>query len=154
MGQVNNGTYKSGFATSQAAYDRAQRELYAALDELEARLGRHRFLVGDRRGLAVLGLGFGQGMDKMLRWYRASAWPGQPLMAGRPVPMANSYVSAFACMRADRNHHSKDIMRCDFALVAVQPLPPGMWCSWLCPHAWRHACLQRVAIQAASDTWT
>ena len=51
--QVNNGTYKSGFATSQAAYDRAQRELYAALDELEARLGRHRFLVGDRRAPAT-----------------------------------------------------------------------------------------------------
>ncbi len=51
--QVNNGTYKSGFATSQAAYDRAQRELYAALDELEARLGRHRFLVGDRRAPAL-----------------------------------------------------------------------------------------------------
>ena len=51
--QVNNGTYKSGFATSQAAYDRAQRELYAALDELEARLGRHRFLLGDRRAQAV-----------------------------------------------------------------------------------------------------
>lgn len=47
-GQVNNGTYKSGFATSQAAYDRAQQELYAALDALEARLARHRFLVGDR----------------------------------------------------------------------------------------------------------
>ena len=38
--QVNNGTHKSGFATSQAVYDRAQRELYAALDELEARLGQ------------------------------------------------------------------------------------------------------------------
>jgi hypothetical protein len=46
--QVNNGTYKSGFATSQAAYDLAQQELYAALDALEARLARHRFLVGDR----------------------------------------------------------------------------------------------------------
>ena len=54
--QVNNGTYKSGFATSQAAYDRAQRELYAALDELEARLGRHRFLVGDRRAHGDLGV--------------------------------------------------------------------------------------------------
>lgn len=46
--QVNNGVYKSGFATTQAAYDRAQRELYAALDTLEAGLQQSRFLVGDR----------------------------------------------------------------------------------------------------------
>ena len=47
--QVNNGVYKSGFATTQAAYDRAQRELYDALDSLEARLQQTRFLVSDRR---------------------------------------------------------------------------------------------------------
>ena len=46
--QVNNGVYKSGFATTQSAYDRAQRELYATLDILERRLQDHDFLVGDR----------------------------------------------------------------------------------------------------------
>ncbi len=46
--QVNNGVYKSGFATTQSAYDRAQRELYATLDTLERRLQDHDFLVGDR----------------------------------------------------------------------------------------------------------
>ena len=46
--QINNGAYKSGFSTTQAAYDRAQRELYSALDTVEQRLSQHRFLVGDK----------------------------------------------------------------------------------------------------------
>jgi putative glutathione S-transferase len=45
---VNNGVYKCGFATSQAAYEEAYDALFAALDDLEARLGRQRYLVGDR----------------------------------------------------------------------------------------------------------
>ena len=44
-GAVNNGVYKAGFATSQEAYDEAVTELFAALDALEDRLGRHRYLV-------------------------------------------------------------------------------------------------------------
>ena len=44
--RVNNGVYKAGFATSQAAYDQAFAELFETLDELEARLGRQRYLVG------------------------------------------------------------------------------------------------------------
>jgi putative glutathione S-transferase len=43
---VNNGVYRCGFARSQAAYDAAYDGLFAALDELEARLGRQRYLVG------------------------------------------------------------------------------------------------------------
>ena len=46
--QINNGVYKSGFSTSQTAYDKAQQELYAALDTIERRLSQHRFLVGDK----------------------------------------------------------------------------------------------------------
>ncbi|KAK3288051.1 hypothetical protein CYMTET_4461 [Cymbomonas tetramitiformis] len=46
--KINNGVYKSGFATTQAAYDKAQKELYEGLDEMEQRLGKNRFLVGDR----------------------------------------------------------------------------------------------------------
>jgi putative glutathione S-transferase len=45
---VNNGVYKAGFATSQEAYEDAVRALFAVLDELEERLGRQRYLVGDR----------------------------------------------------------------------------------------------------------
>ena len=37
---VNNGVYKAGFATKQRAYEKACRTLFAALDELEARLSR------------------------------------------------------------------------------------------------------------------
>jgi putative glutathione S-transferase len=43
---VNNGVYRCGFARSQAAYEAAYDALFEALDELEARLGRQRYLVG------------------------------------------------------------------------------------------------------------
>ena len=44
---VNNGVYKSGFATTQKAYEQAVGELFDTLDWLEARLDGHDFLVGD-----------------------------------------------------------------------------------------------------------
>ncbi len=46
--KVNNGVYRVGFATSQAAYEEAFDDLFATLDELEARLARQRYLLGDR----------------------------------------------------------------------------------------------------------
>jgi putative glutathione S-transferase len=46
---VNNGVYRSGFATTQEAYEEACRELFAMLDALERRLGDGRaFLFGER----------------------------------------------------------------------------------------------------------
>jgi putative glutathione S-transferase len=45
---VNNGVYKAGFATVQAPYEAAVRALFDTLEMLEERLGRHRFLTGDR----------------------------------------------------------------------------------------------------------
>ena len=45
---LNNGVYKCGFATSQAAYDVAIGPLFDTLDWLEARLASARFLMGDR----------------------------------------------------------------------------------------------------------
>jgi putative glutathione S-transferase len=45
---VNNGVYKSGFATTQAAYDAAVAPLFDTLDWLEARLGEGRYLMGDK----------------------------------------------------------------------------------------------------------
>ena len=46
---VNNGVYRAGFATTQAAYEDAYNRLFATLDELEARLSRQRYLVGNIR---------------------------------------------------------------------------------------------------------
>ncbi len=46
--KVNNGVYRAGFATRQAAYERAARALFQALDELELRLTKSRYLFGDR----------------------------------------------------------------------------------------------------------
>ena len=45
---LNNGVYKSGFATTQAAYDDAVYPLFDTLDWLEDRLSRQRYLAGDR----------------------------------------------------------------------------------------------------------
>jgi len=45
--EVNNGVYKAGFATTQAAYDAAVEPLFAALDWLEMRLADRRWLLGD-----------------------------------------------------------------------------------------------------------
>lgn len=42
---INNGVYRAGFATSQTAYEKAYDRLFQALDELEQRLSRQRYLV-------------------------------------------------------------------------------------------------------------
>jgi putative glutathione S-transferase len=44
---INNGVYRAGFASSQAAYDRAVQELFDALDHWESVLADQRYLVGD-----------------------------------------------------------------------------------------------------------
>lgn len=44
----NNGVYRAGFATTQAAYDEAIGPLFDTLDWMEARLGQHRYLAGDQ----------------------------------------------------------------------------------------------------------
>lgn len=46
--RVNNGVYRAGFATSQAAYEEAYAEVFAELDALDAHLAKQRFLVGDQ----------------------------------------------------------------------------------------------------------
>jgi len=45
---LNNGVYKAGFATTQAAYEEAAEGVFATLDWLEERLGANRHLRGDR----------------------------------------------------------------------------------------------------------
>jgi len=44
--KVNNGVYRSGFASSQQAYDKAVSEVFQALDELDERLSKQRYLMG------------------------------------------------------------------------------------------------------------
>lgn len=46
--RVNNGVYKAGFASTQAAYEAAVRPLFDTLDLLEARLGERRYLCGEQ----------------------------------------------------------------------------------------------------------
>lgn len=49
---INNGVYRSGFATTQSAYDSAVGELFTALDHWEDLLSRQRYMCGDRITLA------------------------------------------------------------------------------------------------------
>lgn len=45
---VNSGVYNAGFATTQAAYEKTVLALFAALDQLEERLQKRRYLFGNR----------------------------------------------------------------------------------------------------------
>ncbi|MBT4839059.1 MAG: glutathione S-transferase family protein [Methylococcales bacterium] len=45
---VNNGVYRTGFATTQKAYDKAYERLFKTLDQLEERLSKQRYLVGNQ----------------------------------------------------------------------------------------------------------
>ena len=45
---VNNGVYRAGFARTQEAYEAAFRDVFGALDTLEERLSRQRYLLGNR----------------------------------------------------------------------------------------------------------
>ena len=44
---INNGVYKSGFATTQQAYDEAYEALFDALDKVDGILGEQHFIAGD-----------------------------------------------------------------------------------------------------------
>ncbi|WP_299728559.1 glutathione S-transferase family protein [uncultured Endozoicomonas sp.] len=44
---INNGVYRCGFATSQAAYEASYDKLFAALDHVETILSKQDYLVGD-----------------------------------------------------------------------------------------------------------
>ncbi len=44
---INNGVYRTGFATSQGAYEQAFRNVFDTLDELEQILSQRRYLVGN-----------------------------------------------------------------------------------------------------------
>lgn len=46
--KINNGVYRCGFARTQAAYEAAYDALFDALDELDSRLSKSRFLVGEK----------------------------------------------------------------------------------------------------------
>ena len=45
---VNDGVYRSGFATTQKAYEVAVHRVFETLDLLEIRLSEHRYLIGNR----------------------------------------------------------------------------------------------------------
>lgn len=54
--KINNGVYKAGFAGSQEAHEDSARALFSALDVIEERLGRSRYLVGSQMTIADIRL--------------------------------------------------------------------------------------------------
>ena len=46
--KLNNGVYRTGFATTQVAYEEGFRDVFEMLDELESRLAGRTFLIGER----------------------------------------------------------------------------------------------------------
>ena len=85
---INNGVYRTGFATTQEAYETACRQLFAALDRCEETLGAQRYLCGDTLTLADVAL-----FTTLLRFdlvYHAhfkcqpAAHPGLPAPVGLP----------------------------------------------------------------------
>jgi putative glutathione S-transferase len=46
--QLNSGVYRAGFATTQDSYERAVRGVFEMLDELELRLEKRRYLLGNK----------------------------------------------------------------------------------------------------------
>lgn len=44
---INNGVYRTGFAKTQQAYEKAFKRLFEALDEIEIRLAKQTFLLGE-----------------------------------------------------------------------------------------------------------
>ncbi len=49
---LNNGVYRAGFATAQRPYERAYRDVFAALEHWNAELGLRRYVCGDQLTLA------------------------------------------------------------------------------------------------------
>ncbi len=45
---INNGVYRAGFATTQAAYEEAYQNVFDALDKIEAILAKQRYLTGSQ----------------------------------------------------------------------------------------------------------
>lgn len=45
---INNGVYRTGFATTQQAYEKAYENLFSALEQMDDRLSTQRYLVGNQ----------------------------------------------------------------------------------------------------------
>ena len=70
---VNNGVYKSGFATSQAAYEEAVTELFRCMDRVEEILSTRRYIAGDAVTEADVRLFVTLVRFDEVSWYTSSA---------------------------------------------------------------------------------
>ena len=142
---VNNGVYRAGFATTQAAYDEAVTELFATLDWLEERLAR-----------AALSAGRPAHRGRLAPVHHAPALrPGlsrplqvQPAPAGRLPQSVGLHARALPVAGRGRDrrlrahqgpllrqpcHHQPDRHRAQGPAARLQPLPTAAARSGLSP---------------------
>ena len=85
---VNNGVYRAGFARTQDAYEEAFRDVFGALDTLEERLSRQRYLVGkaDHRGRLAAVRHAGALRCRLLRAVQVQSAPAERLSEPVELP--------------------------------------------------------------------
>ncbi len=95
---VNDGVYRAGFATSQQTYERAVLRLFNALDQLEDRLARQRYLFGAQfvdelaKLLALQSFQIGRGGDGVEQGCGR-------LIGQRPDLVVISFAAVYICIR-------------------------------------------------------
>ena len=118
---VNDGVYRCGFARNQAAYDRAERELFDALEQLEQALARQGpWLCGSRLTLADVRL-----FPTLIRWEMVYAplfgCPRRPLWQ---FPCLWEWRRRFFNLPGVAGSCDADAWRLDY-FGALFPLNPG-----------------------------
>ena len=110
---VNNGVYRAGFARTQAAYEAAFRDVFGALDTLEERLSRQRYLVGkhDHRGRLAAVRHAGALRCRLLRAVQVQSAPADRL--SEPVEL-----SARSLCRAGRRRDGRPARTSSRAITA------------------------------------
>ena len=132
---VNNGVYRAGFATVQAAYEEAFRNVFATLDDLERRLSRQRYRRGrapDRGRLAAVPHAhpLRRGLLQPLQ-----VQPAAHRRLSEPVELSARPLSG-AGRRRDREHrsHQAALLRSQRKVNPTGIVPLGPELDFTAPH--------------------
>jgi len=99
--ELNNGVYRCGFSTTQAAYDLASTDVLSALNKLEAILAESQFIVGDKLTEADV-----RALPTLLRFdaaYSVLFRAGGGMKKLRDYPAVDAYVKRAWCVPGVRS---------------------------------------------------